>query len=267
MLGCRSAHPERVRTAHVHPGRPTVDIPSLGLSFVPDSTPYATSALTQVHIKFAHCRTYRDRGVVIGRSWEHDGVSSLAAHRFDTLFIRDRGLRFRYLKEDGRMTYAVWALGDRIETWSDGFVEVLSASKTSVADVMSNMRGGTGFASWFVPQLLYGRPTQCSQGPWYAGWIHCPTCPEVAFRSPSQHTTTVLSLDLRTSVVRRFYWMRDLSEEDNHAAEQADGRITVIGPGERKIDLARVESLILYEAPEFDVDESVLVSDLDKRPW
>ena len=51
------------------------------------------------------------------------------------------------------------------------------------------------------------------------------------------------------------------------ALKKAAKALTVIEPVPKQPDPKRVETLILYDTPTFDGDESTLVAEMEKQPW
>lgn len=264
LLGCYSTRPQ-----------PTVDSASrLNLSLEPSRTSEAAIAFVEVATKYAHCRTYRDRGTVVGTSWDRDGFAYSSVERFDTLFIRNRGLRFRYFDEAGNLLYGIRARGDDVEEWSGGSVSALKQPPgTSVEYAMSSLKGVTGLASWVVFKLLIGLPPipRPTCGPLYAGAVACAKCPDVAFHCPSQGSAAIYTLDLRTEVLRRFKWLTESLATGVDAREpEADPLIAKLpGSGaaeahERHGISKRTQTLILYDSVEFDSDEGAMAAELDK---
>jgi hypothetical protein len=264
LMGCAASHP---RPTPPPSSGPTV----LGLtpSSDPSSTSLASAAFAEVSNKYGHCRTYRDHGTVIATTSRRGTYDSIVG-RFDTLFVRDVGIRFQYFDEEGRRIVGVWARGDELRKW---FFDHVETPKGSLLDTMSNLRGVTNVTSWVVPRLLYGSEfvPQPLCGPWEAtNHVPCAKCPSVAFRCPSQQAAVALSLDLRSDIVRRYYRVLD-----SPVAPATDPLVTVLPAADsgkergRAPDgeMERTETLVLYDAPELDVDEAEAVQELQKQPW
>ena len=175
VLGCGPAHRE-LPTACVPPTRPSSNG---GL------TPKAAAAFSNIKGKYGSCRTYRDRGTVLSTRWESDTSSSLVIGRFDTIFHRDRGLRFRYFDESGALRYAIWAHDGQIQRWYWGAVQSPSTSSSPIMAAMFDLRGVTSLTSWIVPSMLYRQlPASNVCGPFEVESYECPKCTRVAFGCP-----------------------------------------------------------------------------------
>jgi hypothetical protein len=174
-------------------------------------------------------------------------------HRFDTIFVRDRGLRFRYFEEDGRQTIALWRLDGRARQVWFGNASELDASQFESA--MYGFRGVTELASWFVPSLLLGRAMPLGDGPTFVSST-CLWCIDIAFRLPKNDVTRNLLLDMRTNVVRR------LSEVEARTVAVDDKFLS----GPPLPPIVRAETMILYDTPSFDLDEGALVAEIQKEP-
>jgi hypothetical protein len=216
------------------------------------ATHNAAGELLRVSSVYSRCRTYQDRGTVVVKTWSRNGEPFTFVNRFDTIFVRDRGLRFRYFEEDGTLNTAIWKLDGRAGKVWFGTARELDASK--VESEMFALRGVTEFASWFVPSLLLGRAMPLGDGPSYAGST-CLWCMDVAFRSSKQEVRRDLSLDLHANVVRRLY------EEDTQP-RRVDNKY-VSGPTPPPI--VRTETMILYDTPSFDSDEGALIAEIQKE--
>ena len=166
----------------------------------------APAAFVTVLKTYANCHAYRDRGTVVDTSWTLDGTSNVIVARFDTLFLRGRGLRFRYYDESGTLRHALWAWDGRAqEWWWRAALEPMDASTMAVLAWISSARGVTNLTSWYVPTLLFDRAPECEAGSWNLlpkSWERATT---VIFRDASQDVTTEFTMDLRAGVVRRVY--------------------------------------------------------------
>jgi hypothetical protein len=219
-----------------------------------DTTPSGLvpqAVLDKVVARYAKCRNYRDRGTVVTTFWR-PRRSTVRAARFDTLFVRDVGFRFRFSDEQGRLKHAIWSRGQKTQSWSLGQVSEGAAEDASVAG-----RGVTSFTSQIVPGLLLGaspfsgersfvRGTPSAAG---TGPTECGKCWLVAFGITGQWED-VFAVDESHLVLRRVQSVRLVSddEEDGGAIFASD-------------------TAIFYE-PQVDVpDEAPLVQELQVQPW
>lgn len=195
-------------------------------------------------------------------------MENARVHRFDTLFVRDRGLRFRYFHEDGRPKLIVWAIGDEVRLWSYG---ELGSRNRSLQEEMYAFRGVTSWSSWVISQLLFGAPLPpkptCDvlyEGTYFAS---CAPCPNVTFRCPPNANTTVtLSIDLRSDTMRR-YFFRVEAEGEERRSETRDPLVTIFGEASADLVSGGLEAMILYDSPECDGNEAELLEELQRRPW
>jgi hypothetical protein len=110
----------------------------------------AKSALEAAKKKHESCRNYRDRGALVAAFWENPGNRTTRVSRFDTLFVRDKGLRFRFFGESGKLEHAIWRRGDKTVRYSLGRSE-----ETSYERALWAFMGVTSRTSSRVPALLY----------------------------------------------------------------------------------------------------------------
>jgi len=240
-LWCGCARPARPASLNASPSREAV------------AARNSVAEFAHLRSVYAHCQTYQDRGTVVLKMWTRDGSVFTVVNRFDTIFVRDRGFRFRYLDEDGMLIVSIWNWDGRaVKVWFSTSSEV-DASKVEAQ--MWDISDITNFTSWFVPSLLFGRDMHLGDGPSFVG-TGCLWCLEVAFRAPEQDVTD-LRLDLRASVVRR------IDEVDAHPRANDSEEFF---PGTAGSPLVRIETLVLYDAPSFDADESVLIAEMQKGP-
>jgi hypothetical protein len=227
-----------------------------------DSAARAIAAFDEIATRYAKCRTYRDRGEVIVTSWSGSEEKPSSVGRFDTIFVRDRGLRFRYFAESGELRYGFWAVGDTITELSWG--SLTHFAKLPIVDAMFNLKGVTSLASWVVPNLLYGRlrpHSAANLGP--ENNAACNKCPSVTFYQPAEGQTMTLNLDLRVDVLRRFQLLvaNPAIDEMKRAAEIGTDDLP-------KSDVpTRIQMRIFYDSPQVDVDESALRGELEAPPW
>jgi hypothetical protein len=222
------------------------------------------AAFQSVRDAYAGCHAYRDRGTVVSTGWFLDGSVSVTVGRFDTRFLRGRGLAFRFYDEEGTLTHALWEWDGQAQEWSMGVVSRVNVS--SVLEVMSEiMRGVTSLTSCYVPSLLFGRAPEADSGSWNVrpeSWERFTT---VVFATASRDITTEFSVDLRARVLRRVHRVVRVSVEEAsmlsaHAAALTRPPMAVPLP-------SRTEKLILYESPTCDAGEGGLAEELAKQPW
>jgi hypothetical protein len=239
------------------PGRPAQLSPS------PSSEQAAVAAFEHITSAYGHCHTYQDRGTIIHKMWVRDGTSYTIVDRFDTIFVRDRGFRFRYFDEDGSLDVAIWNWDGRAQEVWFGTPSEIEAS--SVESALFDLRGVTKLTSWFVPGLLFGRPVHLGEGPSYVG-SDCLWCLEIAFRSPKQDLERYLRLNLRRNVVQRLDELdAHIRVDDNKASSGSAETLDVTNGGTVATSpLVRAETLVLYETPSFDADESMLIAEMQK---
>lgn len=218
----------------------------------------ARLVFAKVLARYATCHNYRDRGVVTSGGWNADGPqwvrSTANVARFETLFVRGIGLRFRYWNEKGLLQTAIWQRGSTTKTWSLGTV----AQETSLERALFVHRGVTDLTSQIVPSLLFGlalstpEPGLLPGEPALAGSapIGCGKCRVLAFRGTTGRQL-LLVVDESSEVLRRF--------QDSFPYSSAGD--------DRRTRNVVADSLIVYE-PELDVaDESELTRELDSQPW
>lgn len=226
------------------------------------SSARAKQALTSVERKYASCRVYRGGGTVIEVGARH-GVGGATVNRFDTLFVRDRGLRFRYFQEDGHPQVIVWSMDGDVRVWSYG--HAIRSSKT-LQDNMYALRGVTSRASWIVSRLLFGESllTSPTCGTWYEETLpsDCRECPNVAIAcSPEGDPVVILSLDLRSDTLKRYYRV----QEGRRAG--GDPLAVTLGEPRARGPVTRVETVIVYDSFECNEDEPGAMDALRKQPW
>jgi hypothetical protein len=231
-----------------------------GRSF--DSTAQAIAAFDEITTRYATCRTYRDRGEVVVTSWSGSEEKPSSVGRFDTIFVRDRGLRFRYFAESGELRYGFWAVGDAITELAWG--SVTHFQKLPLVDAMFSLKGVTSLASWVVPNLLYGRlkpHSAASPGP--ENNAACNKCPSVTFYQAVEDQTMTFNLDLGVDVVRRFRLLvaKPATDAMKRAAEIGTDDLPNADA------LTRTETRIFYDSPQLNVDESALRAELEAQPW
>lgn len=217
-----------------------------------DSERQSQALLEQMVERYATCRTYRDRGILI-ESILADGSWSQAVRYFDTAFVRERAqLRFRVLDERRRPLHALWS--------HDGRIVVRDSATTqeyqSFSSALAALRGVSRLISEVVPPLLVGLPPIPAEqaffraGPLVVGTAPpgCGRCVMLAFGSASVARQDVLTVD-EIGAVRRF---------------ESGLRIASSG-GARTSDASH--DLALYEA-EFDVaDTEALSKEIATPPW
>jgi hypothetical protein len=189
----------------------------------------------------------------------------MSVERFETTFVRDAGFAFRFFDESGHLQHAVLATGGRVESWSIGDTQAHLMSADSLTPALNDLKGVTELSSWLVPSLLFGRNPLAAGGAWYGGEELCWKCPAIVFVQPSQAVTEALFLDLGTGVVRRFFFTQAVPP-----SSAASHRISPALRSEVGIEVReslKVEILISYESPEFDVDGHELLPELEKRSW
>jgi hypothetical protein len=240
------------------PAAAKTDLSSLWTDVAPNSADSARRLLDPVMQRYGSCRSYRDRGTVIRSIMSGTGRKRpVELSRFDTLFVRDVGLRFRFHDEQGRLQAAIWRRGDETVTWQLG-----TATKArSIEDALTAMRGVTGLTSEVIPSLLMGIPSLSgdravlSGDPSLAGTApaSCGKCWLLAFGSRSAPPQFLLTVDEDAKSIRRFQAAMVVRPRSELADEQA-------------VSLGS-ESLINYE-PEFDLaDEATLARELAVQPW
>jgi hypothetical protein len=249
LLGCGTHHQRAIAA-----------VGNSGLGSTPIPAAQASDVLAEIATRYATCRTYRDHGEVIDLYWEEADHLRMSVGRFDTIFIRTRGFLFRYFDEFGTMKWAVRALGDKVVAWGLGAPDSRSST---LFDSLANLRGVTRLGSWIVPNLLYGRLTPNS-APVYGDNSNalCDRCPVISFRWPYADTMA-FTLDLHEDVVRKVASSVGPLGDDM----DTDSPIT-FGPNPN-VGTRRVlsQTWIIYDSPQFDVNESAIRADLEAQPW
>ena len=253
-LGCGSLNAQE-RTPEVSP------FPKLDAT----KTQEAVTTLARIETKYGSCSTYRDHGITIDAL---DSSFGSSVGRFDTLFVRNRGLRFRYFDESGALLYGIWSRGDQTTEWERGATRSPAAP---VANEMASLKGVTAFASWVVFKLLTQLPPVSpgpSCGPWYSDNPSCARCANVVFRCSPQGFTSAYMLDSRADVVRRFYFWDAANSSDGGDPLVAElPSATPSRTEHRRTDSPKTETAIMYDSIEFDGDEIALAAELDRKPW
>jgi len=234
------------------------DLSSLWVDVRPNSGEAARRLLDPVVQRYGGCRSYRDHGTVVARMTSASGGShAMEVSRFDTLFVRDVGLRFRFHDEQGRLRAAIWRRGDDTSMWHLG----TTTKAPSIEHALAGARGVTGFASDIIPSLLMrlpvftGEHAVLSGEPGLAGTTStsCGKCWLLAFGSGTAPPQFLLTVDENARSIRRF----QAAMVVHRAAESTDAQTTSFGS----------EHLISYE-PEIDLaDEAALVRELAVQPW
>jgi hypothetical protein len=225
----------------------------------PEKQGDAQRALESARKKYETCRNYRDRGTLVEAFWQNPGDRTAWVAHFDTLFVRDKGLRFRFFDESGKMKFAIWRRGEKTIHYDFGRSEEMPYEQALYA-----LMGVTRQVSSLVPALLYrtqhgGRQEICT--PQFLG---------VSFTCGSPHCERILMECGRAE-------SQDVLVIDEARASGASGGAGVIrrresmfisrpGP-EWELPQHATEDLTTYE-PEFDIaDAAPLIKELDKQPW
>lgn len=216
------------------------------------STPRSEELLRAISERYARCHNYRDRGHVVTKHWM-SGKSSISVFRFDTMFVRGGGFRFRFFDERGAMETAIWEHDGRVSAWQID----TEAEHQSLVSALTNAKGVTQFSSSIVSSLLVGAPLFSGDNaialgaPSYVGIgsISCGKCSVIAI-GPAGRRQVLLTVD-----------------EDSQALRHVEV-LMVIGKG--TMDAAEgfgVDEVISYD-PEFDVaDDVAMTRELEARPW
>jgi hypothetical protein len=238
-LGCGDHHQRAVADASgLRPGAKSAYIPE------------ASDAFSEIADRYATCRTYEDRGQVMTVYPGPSGHMHVSLGRFDTIFIRNRGLRFRFFNELGTMIWAVWALDGKVSEWVWGSAQSLPGGQ-SLVDTIAPLRGATSLASWVVPSLLFGRlKPESAPVPGYGNNELCNWCSVVAFHEPGNDSPMTLTLDLHAEVVRRF----SVGEVKLDEKAEIDSSV-------------QSEVRIFYDSPQLNVEESTIRTELETPPW
>jgi hypothetical protein len=239
LLGCSDQHQRAV-----------ADASRASSGSKPAAVPQASDAFTEIAVRYATCRTYKDRGQVMIVYPTQSGHVHVTLNRFDTIFVRNRGFRFRFFNELNMMTWAVWALNGQIFEWMWGDARSLPAEQSLVDDIAA-LRGATSLTSWVVPNLLFGL-LKPESAPIYGSEnnVLCDRCPMVLFHEPGNDSPMTLTLDLRAGVVRRFS-VGEVKFDEKIASEPS----------------VQSEVRIFYESPQLNIEESAIRADLERRPW
>ncbi len=223
----------------------------------PSRADVARSVMRGITDRYATCHNYRDRGVVNATIWDANSSRTTESRadtlvaRFDTLFVRHVGFRFRYFNERGELQHAIWQRGDKTRTWSRGE----PAEQHSLEDALSMFRGVTQQTSQLGPSLLFGFSVSAGRGSLLAGQpglagiapISCGKCRVVAFGEELQ---SLLVVDEDARVVRRFRSIRPFTSSEGGQVDQHVG-----------------DNLVSYD-PVFDsADEASLILELSSEPW
>lgn len=203
----------------------------------------ARAALVGLANQYSGVRGYRDVGTVISTTWGNDYFSTISY--FETAFLRGRGFRFRFLREDGDLVAAIWMVGDRVDLWVNGKV----TREKSLDTAASAISGITWRTSSLVAAILFGKPiSDCA--PAFSGWeeVGCGKCAKIVFDKsvPGHASQFAISIDVERRSLRR--------------AQRVDVRT-------RRQDVDDSETVILYR-PEFDPpDQDSLVEAIERQPW
>lgn len=220
-----------------------------------DPTPNTAAAagriLAPVIQRYATCRAYRDRGSLADTAWR-GGSRSTEIFRFDTAFVRDVGLRFRFFDERGHLKHAIWQHAGKILTWSMGNVR-RSATPEEAVD---SLKGVTSFASSIVPslllgvRLLHGEEAVVDREPALttsaSPTIDCGRCSLIVFGLPERRQF-LFTIDEAAGVFRRSEALLRLEQGSSAGVHSTD-------------------TLITYE-PEFDFDPLNVQAELETQPW
>lgn len=191
--------------------------------------------------RYSTCRTYEDRGVVVATYVDGARVR-YEISRFETVFARGRGLRFRFSDENGELVAAIWMTDNRVQAWFHGKVTTVDTLEHAIGSA----KGVTMLASWVIPSLLFGRRLTDRQ-PAVVDYENggCGECARVGFPMSRRGTRAVLSVDLEQGLLVRRYTIHDSRTEPGG------------GPGD----------VIAYEASLDVADEAALVRELETQPW
>ena len=223
---------------------------------------------------YGRCRTYRDKGSVIVKSWTVDRTSHTAVRHFDTLFLRDRGLRFRTYSEDGERTDGIWLWDGRATVAFMDMTRSLDPSWGNVQGWLSGSRGVTHLVSAIVPNLLFGHQPlawirdgreqpECNPEPVYSKTVSYERDTGVLLRL-GRNEVLELSLDLRRRIVHRAYRVTEYSPSEARRLVESSEGITWATPPDLDV---RFDTWILYEAPTCDLSVEEVASELAKPPW
>jgi hypothetical protein len=202
---------------------------------------------------YAGFRNYEDRGFVF--AWNPAAYADHATvTRFDTVFVRGTGLRFRYLDEQGRLRAAIWWQGHTITTWSAGVedAETLGDAEEQIDGLIRAGRriaGITEQTSLLVPALLTSRKALNEDALYLeSAQAGCETCVRLLSGSQSEHVQNAIVADATTGLLYRLTVTMELDPE----------------PGRSP---ATLENAISYE-PRWNVPDSEdLAAKIAKRPW
>lgn len=227
-----------------------------GVDVAPNSAATASQVLNAAIQRYRTVRTYRDHGVILSIQ-RGATIRSTAVHYFDTVFVRDHGLRLRLFDERREVTDIVWVHGDSAEIWRSGSI----AHPLAVPTALATAKATFSFASELVPSLLLGlRPLDSEYaaigreiGTAGIGMPPCGKCWNVAFGSRLGGRQHAITIDAERAEVRR------LTSFTRFATERPEAT-----------DLEQVanEDVVLYE-PEFDLEAQVddLIREVETRPW
>jgi hypothetical protein len=231
----------------------------------PDGDEEARERLATMRAAYAACRSYRDRGTVTSVS---TATKREEVERFDTVFVRGVGLRFRYYEKDGPLRFGIWRRGDKTQEYFWGSARDVDVpfERTTYA-----LQGVTNRTSSLAPNLLYGIHSDCT-----AHLLDtappCSTCvrllSDCGVRDPDSYT--VLVVDSASHAFARFessHVIHPRKDEDDSSGitvhvQLADGSQPRFDPTPYLSEM-----VIAYE-PEFDVaDEEALRHELETPPW
>lgn len=141
--------------------------------------------------------TYRDRGTVVSRLRSRRDRGVRIAY-FDTVFLRDVGLRFRYYDERRELKYAIWSTGATAKLWFLG-----TRSTTTLPLAIASITGVTEGVAAIVPQLLLGERAFHSFPPLLAGIeASCGRCEILLWHAPGGRHESI-TLDEGENAIRR----------------------------------------------------------------
>jgi hypothetical protein len=220
-------------------------------------------ALEDLAARYARCATYRDRGTVLTRS--SGGASYILVERFDTLFDRTRGLRFRYFADDGKLRFGIWALDGHVSKWFWDSSTSLDTRGTSALDALTDLKGVTKLVSWWLPGFLLGRKDRSMGSIKGRGSLDHYLAIEVR---GVQAGVTEFAWDEQAQLLRRVYSVSEISAEDAQKFAR-DRRVVVIGGGPVPglSQSTTTETWVLYEGPTCDEPPDAIDRELEKAPW
>lgn len=203
-----------------------------------DETPEARVALRATSERYAKTPTYRDRGTIISTTWSA-GSSTTNVSRFETLFLRDHGLRFQFFNESGERRFVIWSIRGRTLFWHLQRIDEYS----SLEEALRAARGVSQLSTATIPRMLLGEPL-FKQAP-ISGGSEMPFCECINVFVPTPNGEAGVTIDTKQTLIRRF---REVTRSNELGGSEVTDTVTI------------------YE-PEFGAQTAEAMRELESQPW